>query len=56
MTIHAYDTRRTSAQFLTILDVHLRVAMRFLQHSQISIALEVHTQIPSPEVRKTLDS
>ncbi|WP_200926793.1 hypothetical protein [Sphaerimonospora mesophila] len=37
------------------LDVHPRVAMRILRHSQISLTMNVYTQIPSPATRKALD-
>ncbi|MGW5263165.1 site-specific integrase [Microbispora sp. NPDC004025] len=49
------DTRHTCASFLAALDVHPRVAMRILRHSQISVTMNVYTQVPSPETRKALD-
>ncbi|RSN01850.1 hypothetical protein DMB42_37405 [Nonomuraea sp. WAC 01424] len=49
------DTRHTCASLLAALDVHPRVAMRTLGHSQISVTMNVYTQIPSPETRKALD-
>ncbi|MFF4419101.1 tyrosine recombinase XerC [Streptosporangium sp. NPDC001559] len=54
-TIRVHDTRHTCASLLAALDVHPRVAMRVLRHSQISMTMDVYTQIPSPETRKALD-
>ncbi|HEY9468126.1 MAG TPA: site-specific integrase [Propionibacteriaceae bacterium] len=53
--IRVHDTRRTCASLLAALDVHPRVAMRILRHSQISMTMDVYTQIPSVETRKALD-
>ncbi|MET9067722.1 hypothetical protein [Streptosporangium sandarakinum] len=51
---HVHDTRRTCAPPPTALDVHHRVTMHIVRHSQISMAISVHTQIPSPETLKAL--
>ncbi|RSM93958.1 site-specific integrase [Nonomuraea sp. WAC 01424] len=53
--IRVHNTRHTCASLLAALDVHPRVAMRILRHSQISMTMDVYTQIPSPETRKALD-
>ncbi|MFC4061638.1 tyrosine recombinase XerC [Planomonospora corallina] len=53
--IRVHDTRHTCASLLAALDVHPRVAMRILRHSQISMTMNVYTQIPSPETRKALE-
>ncbi|MEU4513633.1 tyrosine-type recombinase/integrase [Nonomuraea wenchangensis] len=53
--IRVHDTRHTCASLLAALDVHPRVAMRILRHSQTSVTMNVYTQIPSPETRKALD-
>ncbi|MGI5285035.1 tyrosine-type recombinase/integrase [Nonomuraea polychroma] len=53
--IRVHDTRHTCASLLAALDVHPRVAMRILRHSQISMTMDVYTQIPSPETRRALD-
>ncbi|GAA0969593.1 site-specific integrase [Acrocarpospora macrocephala] len=53
--IRVHDTRHTCASLLAALNVHPRVAMRILRHSQISMTMNVYTQIPSPETRKALD-
>ncbi|GAA3424582.1 hypothetical protein GCM10018953_17650 [Streptosporangium nondiastaticum] len=54
-TIRVHDTRHTRASLLAALDVHPRAAMRILRHSQISMAMDVYTQIPTSETRKALD-
>jgi integrase len=53
--IRVHDTRHTCASMLAALGVHPRVAMRILRHSQISVTMNVYTQIASPETRKALD-
>ncbi|WP_197042592.1 tyrosine recombinase XerC [Microbispora rosea] len=53
--IRVHDTRHTCASLLAVLDVHPRVAMRILRHSQISVTMDVYTQVPTPETRKALD-
>ncbi|MFI7690614.1 tyrosine-type recombinase/integrase [Nonomuraea sp. NPDC049655] len=52
--IRVHDTRHTCASMLAALGVHPRVAMRILRHSQISVTMNVYTQIASPETRKAL--
>ncbi|MCW2876968.1 MAG: hypothetical protein JWQ95_1068 [Sphaerisporangium sp.] len=47
--IRVHDTRHTCASLLAALHVHPRVAMRILRHSQISVTMNVYTQIPTPE-------
>ncbi|MFI6297640.1 tyrosine recombinase XerC [Nonomuraea sp. NPDC050790] len=53
--IRVHDTRRTCASLLAALGVHPRVAMQILRHSQISMTMDIYTQVPSPETRKALD-
>jgi integrase len=53
--IRVHDTRHTCASMLAALDVHPRVAMRILRHSQISVTMNVYTQIANPATRKALD-
>jgi integrase len=48
-------TDDSSASLLAALDVHPRVAMHILRHSQVSVTMNVYTQIPSPETRKVLN-
>nr|WP_055504398.1 tyrosine-type recombinase/integrase [Nonomuraea pusilla] len=53
--IRVHDTRHTSASLPAALDVHPRLAMCILRHSEISMTMDVYTQIPNPETRKALD-
>lgn len=53
--IRVHDTRHTCASMLAALGVHPRVAMRILRHSQISVTMNVYTQITGPETRRALD-
>ncbi|WP_221465457.1 tyrosine-type recombinase/integrase [Streptosporangium album] len=51
--IRVHDTRHTGASLLVTLDVHPRVAMRILRHSQISMTMDVCSQIPTPVLRSS---
>ncbi|OUC93798.1 hypothetical protein [Streptosporangium minutum] len=53
--IRVHDTQHTCASLLAALDVHPRVAMRIMRRSQISMTMDVYTQIPTPETRAALD-
>jgi integrase len=44
-TVHA--TRHACASLLVALDVHPRVALQILRHSQIAVTMEVYSQVPS---------
>ena len=50
----AHDTRRTCASLLVALDVHPRVAMQILRHSQIAMTMEVYSEVPSAKTRSAL--
>lgn len=52
ITIH--DTRRTCGSLLAALDVHPRVAMQILRHSQIAMTMEIYTQVPDKTTRDAL--
>jgi integrase len=52
--IKVHDTRRTCASLLVALDVHPRVAMQILRHSQISMTMEVYSEVPSAKTRTAL--
>jgi len=52
--IRVHDTRHTCASLLAALDVHPRVAMAILRHAQISITMEVYTEVPDEVTRKAL--
>jgi integrase len=51
-TVHA--TRRTCASLLVALDVHPRVAMQILRHSQIAVTMNVYSEVSSTETREAL--
>jgi integrase len=48
------DARRTCASLLADLDVHPRVAMQILRHTQFAITMEVYTQISTRQTREAL--
>jgi integrase len=52
--IRVHDTRRTCASLLVALDVHPRVAMQILRHSQIAMTMEVYSEVPSAKTRTAL--
>jgi integrase len=54
MRIRVHDTRHTCASLLAALDVHPRVAMRILRHAQISMTMEVYTEVPDDITRAAL--
>ncbi|MBB6470571.1 integrase [Sphaerisporangium rubeum] len=49
-----HATRKTCASLLVALDVHPRVAMQILRHSQISVTMNVYSEVSSEETRKAL--
>src|SRR5262245_8337690 len=52
--IRVHDTRRTCAWLLVALDVHPRVAMQVLRHSQISMTMEIYSEVPTAKTRSDL--
>ena len=44
--IRVHDTRRTCASLLVALNVHPRVAMQILRHSQIAVTMQVYSEVP----------
>jgi integrase len=52
--IRVHDTRRTCAAFLVALDVHPRVAMQMLRHSQIAMTMEIYSEVPTAKTRSAL--
>jgi integrase len=52
--IRVHDTRHTCASLLAALDVHPRIAMQILRHSEIAVTMEVYTHVPSAETRRAL--
>ncbi|WP_328457747.1 hypothetical protein OG780_43235 [Streptomyces sp. NBC_00386] len=37
-----------------MLDVHPRIAMQILRHSEIAVTMEVYTHVPSADTRRAL--
>lgn len=52
--IRVHDTRRTCASLLVALDVHPRVAMQILRHTQINVTMAVYSEVPSATTRNAL--
>ncbi|MEU4579229.1 tyrosine-type recombinase/integrase [Nonomuraea sp. NPDC023979] len=52
ITVHG--TRGTCATPLAALDVHPRVAMRILRHSQIKVTMEIYTEATDEATRDAL--
>ncbi|WP_260479247.1 tyrosine recombinase XerC [Kibdelosporangium aridum] len=52
ITLHA--GRRTCGSLLADLDVHPRVAMRILRHAQMSVTMEIYTEVSDESVRQAL--
>ncbi len=52
MSVHS--TRHTCASLLVALDVHPRVAMQILRHSQIAVTMNIYTEVSSKETRAAL--
>ena len=49
-----HDTRRTCASLLVALDVHPRVAMQVLRHSQIAVTMQIYSDVPSEATEEAL--
>jgi integrase len=52
ITVHS--TRRTCASLLVALDVHPRVAMQILRHSQIAVTMNIYSEASSDDTRQAL--
>jgi integrase len=52
--IPVHATRKTCATLLVALDVHPRVAMQVLRHSQISVTMEIYSEVSSEATRRAL--
>lgn len=52
--IPVHATRKTCASILVAMDVHPRVAMQVLRHSQISVTMNVYSEVSSDATRKAL--
>jgi integrase len=49
--VPVHNTWRTCASLLAALDVHPRVAMPILRHTQIAVTMDVYTEISSHQTR-----
>ena len=52
--IRVHDTRRTCASLLVALNVHPRVAMQILRHSQIAVTMEIYSEVPAEATQEAL--
>jgi integrase len=52
ITVH--DARRTCGSLLAALDVHPRVAMEILRHTEFSITMEIYTEVSSRDTQAAL--
>jgi integrase len=52
ITVHG--TRKTCGTLLAALDVHPRVAMQILRHSQIAVTMEIYTEATAAATRDAL--
>lgn len=52
--INVHGTRKTCGTLLAALDVHPRVAMQILRHSQISVTMEIYTEATTEATRNAL--
>jgi len=52
--ISVHTTRRTCATLLAALDVHPRVAMRILRHSQITLTMDVYSEVQDESTQTAL--
>jgi integrase len=52
--IPVHATRKTCASLLVALDVHPRVAMQVLRHSQISVTMNIYSEVSSDATRRAL--
>jgi integrase len=50
----AHATRKARASLLVALDVHPRVAMQILRHSQIAVTMDVYSQVTSDSTSRAL--
>jgi integrase len=52
--IPVHATRKTCASLLVAMDVHPRVAMQILRHSQIAVTMNVYSEVSSEGTREAL--
>lgn len=54
--ISVHSARRTCASLLVAMNVHPRVAMAILRHSQIAVTMDIYAQVSSDGTRQALSS
>lgn len=47
-----HATRKTCAPLLAALAVHARMAMQILRHTQISVTMNIYSEVSSKETRR----
>ncbi|MEH0984606.1 tyrosine-type recombinase/integrase [Micromonospora sp. CPCC 205556] len=52
--ISVHTTRRTCASLLVALDVHPRVTMQILRHSQIAVTMNIYSEVTAEATEKAL--
>jgi integrase len=52
--IPVHSTRRSCATLLVALNVHPRIVMAILRHSQIAVTMDIYSQVPSEGTREAL--
>jgi len=52
--IPVHSTRRTCASLLVAMNVHPRVAMAILRHSQIAVTMDIYSQVSTESARRAL--
>jgi integrase len=52
--IPVHTTRKTCASLLVALEVHPRVAMQILRHSQIAVTMNIYSEVSSKDTREAL--
>ncbi|MEV7970049.1 site-specific integrase [Sphaerisporangium sp. NPDC088356] len=53
-SIPVHATRKTCASLLVALDVHPRIAMQILRHSQIAVTMNIYSEVSSEATRTAL--
>ncbi|TMR98365.1 site-specific integrase [Nonomuraea basaltis] len=53
-SIPVHATRKRCASLLVALDVHARIAMQILRHSQIAVTMNIYSEVSSEATRKAL--
>ncbi|WP_214111074.1 tyrosine-type recombinase/integrase [Acrocarpospora catenulata] len=53
-SIPVHATRKTCASLLVALDVHPRIAMQILRHSQIAVTMNIYSEVSSEATRQAL--